>query len=62
MKQLIAIALCSLFAACSLPTFAGVAPNHGASQYERSGANIASVKSAAEEKKENQEETMEPAK
>lgn len=62
MKQLIAIALCSLFAAFSLPTFAGVAPNHGASQYERSGAKVAPAKPAAEEKKENQEETREPAK
>lgn len=61
MKQLIAISLCSLFAAFSLPTFAGVAPNHGASQYERSVAKIAPAKPAAEEKKENLEETEDPA-
>lgn len=62
MKQLIAIALCSLFAGLSLPTIAGVAPTQGTSQYERSGAKIAPAKPAAEEKKENQEEAKEPAK
>lgn len=62
MKEIIAIALCSLFAGLALPTFAGVAPNHGASQYERSGAKIAPAKPASEEKKENQEESKEPAK
>lgn len=56
--KLIAIALCSLFACLSLPTLAGVAPNHGASQYERSGAKIAPAKPVSEEKK---EETKEPA-
>lgn len=62
MKEIIAIALCSLFAGFALPTLAGVAPNHGASQYERSGAKIAPPKPASEEKKENQEESKEPAK
>ncbi len=62
MKKCIAVALCSLFAGIAYPSFAGVAPNHGASQYERSGAKIAPTKSASEEKKENQEESREPAK
>jgi hypothetical protein len=61
-KEIIAIALCFLFAGFAFPTFAGVAPNHGASQYERSGAKIAPAKPAAEEKRENQEESKEPAK
>lgn len=62
MKKIVAFALCSLFAGSVSPTFAGVAPTQGASQYERSGAKIAPTKPAVEEKKENQEESKEPAK
>ncbi len=63
MKKLIAMALCTAFASLSLPTLAGVAPNHGTSQYERSGAKIAKPAPAAEEeKKANQGEAKEPAK
>lgn len=59
MKKIIAVALSSLFAGIALPSLAGVAPNHGASQYERSGAKIAPDKPATEEKKENQEDSKE---
>jgi len=61
-KRLIAVVLSSLFAGIALPSLAGVAPNHGASQYERSGAKIAPAKPATEEKKENQEDSKELAK
>lgn len=62
MKGLIAVALCAPFAGIAFPSFAGVAPNHGASQYERLDAKIAPAKPASEEKKESQEESKEPAK
>ncbi len=63
MNKLVAMALCAAFASLSVPAVAGVAPNQGTSQYERSGAKIAKPAPAVEEeKKANQEESKEPAK
>ena len=63
MKKLIVSAAAAVIALFAVPTLAGVAPNTGASAAQQSGAKVAApAKPAADEKKEHQEETKEPAK
>lgn len=62
MKNLIAPLAALLFALYAGSSFAGVAPNTGASAASQSGAKIAPAKPATKEKKEHQEEAREPAK
>jgi len=62
MKNLTATITALLFALGAGSSFAGVAPNTGASAASQSGAKIAPAKPATEEKKEHQEEAKEPAK
>lgn len=62
MTKFISLLFATAFAVTSLTATAGIAPNTGGSAMSQSGAKVAAPKPSAEDHKDHQNETKDPAK